>query len=312
MPHTPLYEQVIPNDARTTLNADITSGATSLVVNSAAQMPTVGNFRIIVDNAEIMLVTAVSGTTLTVVRGAEGTAAVAHVVGESVAAVFTAAGMQQVYRDYIPLVEHRPKMYHMEDKAGTPIDGSAFSWNNQTTKSVVNMDLGGLLFTVPRTSANNPDIGTFEKALPTTPYSVTAVVTHPLSGRWTANDSAWIGIGFRETGTSKLQLFRATTFGEITVTNYTNPTTSSSSPSDNDPWKTGEIINFIRIEDDGTNLSYHYSANGIVWQQIYTNLRTSHFTTAPDRVCIGVNSRWPTVQGSDSDYKPQLLHWSEA
>lgn len=65
------------NNAQSTLSAAITSGATALTVASAGAFPSVPQFRIIVED-EIMLVTGVSGTTFTVTRGVEGTAAAAH------------------------------------------------------------------------------------------------------------------------------------------------------------------------------------------------------------------------------------------
>jgi hypothetical protein len=83
------------NNASTTLNGTITSGAASLVVTSATGFPTTGNFRILVDsggNLEYMIVTAVSGTTFTITRGAEGTTGVSHTSGVQVVQVVTAYG----------------------------------------------------------------------------------------------------------------------------------------------------------------------------------------------------------------------------
>ena len=55
------------NDPGTTLNGNISSGASSIVVSSSSGYPTAGNFRIKIGN-ELMLVTAVSGTTSNVTR----------------------------------------------------------------------------------------------------------------------------------------------------------------------------------------------------------------------------------------------------
>lgn len=79
------------NDFSTTLNGAITNTATSLVVASATGAPA-PNFRIRIDN-EIMLVTAVAGTTWTVSRGQEGTTAAAHSSGATVAHVLTKGGL---------------------------------------------------------------------------------------------------------------------------------------------------------------------------------------------------------------------------
>lgn len=80
------------NLAQTTLNGSITNIATTLTVTSATGFPASGQFRIIIDN-EIILVTAVSGTTFTIARGAEGTTGAAHSSGVLVTHVVTAASL---------------------------------------------------------------------------------------------------------------------------------------------------------------------------------------------------------------------------
>lgn len=102
----------LTNKAASTLSAAITSGATSLTVASAAAFPTNGNFRVIVDN-EIMLVTAVSGTTFTVTRGAESTTAASHASGAAITHVLTAASLRA-----LGLQRYRPE--NGIDLFGTP------------------------------------------------------------------------------------------------------------------------------------------------------------------------------------------------
>jgi hypothetical protein len=80
------------NAAQSTLAAAVTAGATTLTVASAATFPPSGNFRLLIDS-EILLVTAVSGNTFTVTRGAEGTAAAAHANGAYATHVLTAAAL---------------------------------------------------------------------------------------------------------------------------------------------------------------------------------------------------------------------------
>lgn len=83
------------NNASSTLNGAIDNDDTSLVVTSASSFPTTGNFRIRIDD-EIMLVTAVSGTTFTVTRAVEGTSAASHSNGADVRHVLTAAALQAI------------------------------------------------------------------------------------------------------------------------------------------------------------------------------------------------------------------------
>lgn len=90
------------NHFSTTLSGTITSGATSLSVASATGLPTAGNFRIRVES-EIMTVTAISGTTLTVTRGAEGTTAAAHNSGVAVDHILTAASLQKAVEENLAI-----------------------------------------------------------------------------------------------------------------------------------------------------------------------------------------------------------------
>lgn len=80
------------NNPQTTLSGAITAGATSINVVSGAAFPATGRFTIIVD-AEIMLVTGVTGTTWTVERGSEATAAAAHNNNATVTGVLTRASL---------------------------------------------------------------------------------------------------------------------------------------------------------------------------------------------------------------------------
>lgn len=77
------------NNGSSTLNGSITDVAASLVITSAATFPTDGNFRILIDS-EIVIVTAISGTTFTITRGAEGTTPAAHANGATVQHILTA------------------------------------------------------------------------------------------------------------------------------------------------------------------------------------------------------------------------------
>src|SRR5271165_2230111 len=89
--------ELYANDCQTSLSAMMLVIDTTLTVVSAAGFPVSGNFRIRVDN-EIMLVTAVAGTTWTVTRAVEAvggvTAAAVHSAGATVAHVLTAASIQ--------------------------------------------------------------------------------------------------------------------------------------------------------------------------------------------------------------------------
>ena len=86
--------ELLANNYATTLNGGIDASTTSVVVTSTTGAPSTsaGNWRIICES-EIMLVTAVSGTTLTVTRGVEGTSGAAHVDTTAVTHLLTKTGL---------------------------------------------------------------------------------------------------------------------------------------------------------------------------------------------------------------------------
>lgn len=96
------------NNAATTLSAAIEStDGTSISVTSAAGFPESGNFRILVDD-EIMLVTAVDGTTWTVMRGAESTTGATHSSGAAVTHVLTAGAIGTLQTPDASVVTYTP------------------------------------------------------------------------------------------------------------------------------------------------------------------------------------------------------------
>ncbi len=74
------------------LNGAINNSVTSMVITAVGNFPTVPQFRIKIDN-EYMLVTAVSGTTWTITRGAEGSTAASHIDLSAVYGILTAGAM---------------------------------------------------------------------------------------------------------------------------------------------------------------------------------------------------------------------------
>lgn len=85
---TPCTLYTASNFARTTLTASLSSSATTITVASTTLFPSCGSAMI---NGEIVTWTGKTSTTFTgVTRGAESTAAVAHIVGERISQTMTA------------------------------------------------------------------------------------------------------------------------------------------------------------------------------------------------------------------------------
>ncbi|MBS0207499.1 MAG: hypothetical protein JSS27_00960 [Planctomycetes bacterium] len=94
-----MAEQLVNNGA-STLVAAISRAQTTCAIHDASSFPTAGNFRVVVDS-ELMLVTSVSGNTLTVTRGIEDSVADAHDANAAVVAVMTAGGITQFVAEQV-------------------------------------------------------------------------------------------------------------------------------------------------------------------------------------------------------------------
>lgn len=99
--------ELFSNQAVTTLSAAITStSATSLTVTSSTGFPAAlstvpSQFRINIDT-ELLIVTNVSGTTWTVVRGAEGSTAATHLISAAVTHIITQGSLGAADASWAP------------------------------------------------------------------------------------------------------------------------------------------------------------------------------------------------------------------
>ena len=83
--------RIFPNTGASIINSAPAAGDAAIIVQSGSSFPnpaTGQEYKIKVDS-EFMLVTAVSGTTLTVIRGADGSTAASHALGALVVTCIT-------------------------------------------------------------------------------------------------------------------------------------------------------------------------------------------------------------------------------
>src|SRR5687767_4230815 len=93
----PLREQ-LANNAFTTLNGGIDSDDSPITVTDGSVFPSTGNFRIRIGD-EILICTARSSNSLTVLRGQESTSAASASNGADVVHIVTAAGLTRWAQD---------------------------------------------------------------------------------------------------------------------------------------------------------------------------------------------------------------------
>lgn len=315
------------NNAETTLNGAITNVATSLVVQSAVLFPTSGPFKIIVE-AEIMKVTAVAGTTFTVVRGQEGTTAAAHGNGAGVVQVVTkdsliavgtniiregtfasrpAAGVEG--RIYIPTDGYtfarddgtKWVPYGPISPALTPPVNGDFAWINQGGATVT-ADKDAVVF-FEAGQGNTTSVRIRKKAAPATPYTITAMFT--TDAGLTMKNNLMAGLVFRESGTGQFVFWGLQT-SQMRVFKYTSPTALNVQYQ---AQVLEEMPRWWRIEDNGTDRKSYFSHDGLAWVLFHTVGRLDFLTTGADEVGFAIsaqNSATPNL-----DVTMNLLHWKQ-
>jgi len=282
--------ELYSNGASTTITEDLDASETGVDVTSASGFPTTGNFRVLVDS-EIMIVTGVSGSTFTVIRGAEGTTAATHTNGATIAHVLTRDSQHAVF-------SHLWGCGFRQQLAG-----SDWTWVNQGSATLTDSGAGVLSLVVPTSSSANLRI--LKKAAPSTPYTITAVMN---GLGWNGGTSSYWGIGWRQSSDGKLVLLTQRYDGQFFVYKYTNPTTYSAAYTQLTTVSMmggGNAPLVYRIEDDGANRKTYLSPNGIDFLLWHTVSRTDFLTA--DEVCFYGN-----CQSSNVGPIVTLYAWEEA
>lgn len=302
------------NNGASTLNGGINNSTTTVVVTSAASFPTTGNFRILIDS-EIMLVTTVSSNTFTVTRAHENTAAASHSDLAVVTHIFTAGAIDAIRSDQIQvgaygsrpaagkagnlyIANDGPYLSHDNGSVWTqygliskvvPVIPGDFSWNNQL--SATETAYGGALVLTTEAGRASPSVVSRLKTAPTAPYTITMcfrVAHKPVTSGGLTN--SWAGMIFRESGTDKrlnMGIFQNDTPNRVVSFSQPSATGSLSTVANLIISVTSPI--WFQISNDNTNLIWRYSPDGYQWNQIATEAKNAHFTTAPDQVGYCLN-----------------------
>lgn len=279
-----MSREVFANLAETTLASGYTSGGASMTVTSASGFPSTGTFRIRLGNAgqTIYRVDSIAGAVFT--GGAEFNDAnatagdsVKIVASRAVAERFTQspeAGEARLISG-VAAVDFYGPAYKL-----TPVVAANFAWLNQGGATVT--DASGVSYL--QVGAQTQNLRARVRTAPATPYTVTALVASEFENLLNQE----VGIGFHEIGTGKSQALRLTSDWLVCVTNSTALNAIGSNQ-----FSTGRFFSpwWMRIRDDGTNLIFSHSADGINFRQLVSDLRTAQFTTAPDRIMYYVNER---------------------
>jgi len=295
----------LANNSQSQLNGAIDSSQTSITVVSGAAFPSVGNFRLVIQD-EILICTSRSTNTLTVIRGQEGTAAASHADGTDVRHVLTAGGLTQWAQDNTEGWGHpsAPPLGVISNGSGGLLASSDFTWVNQGT-STISDQFGTMFLRAPAAAGEQNRI--LKRSAPSAPYSVIAAfqVFKIREGTET------FGILLRESSTQKFSTFgwSLDSVGSIRFSsyNYTDHDTFAGTTlyGREDCLHVGEYF-WVKVEDDNANLKFYVSYDGVEWLPLDSTGRTSFMAGGPDEVGFFVNNQGSTLY----EMGARLSHWS--
>jgi hypothetical protein len=184
--------------------------------------------------------------------------------------------------------------------AGATLVASDFTQLNFGTSTVEDDPSGGLTLRMQSRGAPNGIV--LYRTAPSTPYVVTAhVLTGP--GAATASDNA-NAIGFRESSSGKLS-FISYHYSHSAFVQYLDSPTATGLANSASTHVPDRYDYFLRVENDGANLTYSLSGDGVHFFELRTEAIDYHFDTGPDGIA------WITDCQGTSGETMHLLGWSE-
>lgn len=290
------------NLAETTLASGYTSGTTTLSVTSAAGFPTVGVFRVRLGNAgkTIWRVDSVSGTTFTGAAEANDANAnsgetVKIVASKAVAERFTQSPESGEARliSGAAAVDFFGPIHKL-----TPLDQSGWAWVNQGGFSVTQAN--GIVYLAGPASGAGNNVKLRTVAAPSTPYTITAAIIPLTSGTFSL-----AGIALRNAASGRFIHINARHDRGVVVTKQNTATSFNSDPvTRTNAHGGGGTLLFLRMADDGTNVIFSYSVDGVNFTQLFSEARTT-FINTPDEVGITAGYEGTAVGGAGSS----VLSW---
>lgn len=277
------------NRASSALAAGIDDDDTTLTVDDATTFPTAGNFRVIIGD-ELMIVTAVSGDTFTVTRGAEGTTPASHDMGDSVTHIVTAASIRNIVSQIV----------------STDLTAADFTAINSPTTTDLD---GAVVFRSP------PNTSAYLVRALARPFAAgdTVTICVDVNAMRIGSTNQDYGVGFRDSvGGRALYLHFFGQTGsrtpEFRVARYSTISAWSSNQfiAVQPPW--GSRL-WFRLSNISTTLKFEFSADGEAWATIYTESETAYLANAPNQVYIG-SGYWASAS-TEPDLTMTIRQWLE-
>lgn len=311
------------NNPQGTLASNMDNSQTTLSLTSATGYPSLGTgevFHIKVDS-EIMLVTARSGTTLTVTRGAESSAAASHTAAATVHIIWSAGALDNVRGNMntVGLYSALPSSMKAGDRyqatdSGYDVtyDGSSkryffqgrevfppglagsYSWSNQGSFTLI--DDGGYFLSGPGTGG--VQVRMYGVTAPSFPFKCTVAMLP-----YASNNEGY-GIGVVATDGTKYEVFlliRDTSNKQIAAYQCSSATNISTTWREQfqDPSQISGLVFLRTTFTDATHRTYEVSNDGVNWIS-FSSASSGSFT--PNLVGPGIIPYGSTINGVTQPY----------
>ena len=268
----------------------INGSSTSLTVNSPA--PIDGGFRILCQGELMFVSSGGTGTSWTVIRGIEGTAAVGHTAGTAMHIVLTSTAIDNLRTqwsgigtyanlpssgmksgDRYKCTDSKLEMIYNGSSWNTFVMGnlvalpndSAMSWVNQGT-ATSDSTSGRCFLTTPNVGGDNLRCRVL--SLPSTPYTLEIgfmPLMFPVA-------YATCGMILRDSSGGKIRSIGVQYQGSGTINlyNWNSATSSAGNVLSSNTSPEGSDLFFFKLYDDGTTRSTYWSNDGQDWIQIHS------------------------------------------
>lgn len=302
------------NNAATTLNGAINNSVTTITVTDGSVFPSSGDFRIVIDD-EIMLVTARSTNDLTVTRGVENTTAASHSDSADVTHILSRQSLLNIVRDSLqtgayssrPAASREGELYFSNN---TPLvsrsNGSA--WSNWGP--IFNLTHPGVLADYTDVTASTTNLTYREsdtnagfalgatsssiiarrykarvKAIPSTPRTLTVGFFSSYRARSAgmyAGIFMWDSVNVRGIMYGLTWSTASNTFAIVPRSLYFSTFADNTSPNFltiNEDIMCNDSLIFLRIVDDGSDISYQMSNDNELFYEVATETTGARLAT---------------------------------
>lgn len=304
-------EQLVNNGTTTTSQSiDNSTNPVSFTVTDASVFPATGNFRVRIED-EILLVTAVSGSTLTATRAQEGTSIASHSSGAGINFCLTKGSVQRVIGEFTLVTTSGsmpPTDFGRQAKlTDTPVDarytGSAWQYFgpsfgpfvgaaasdysthiNWSTYAYANQTGPTMLF--GDTGGDSGDQG--RQMVQSLSAGNTTMTIAFLMHRSPNMDSINAGITVRDSGSSKhvrhVYVDTTTPSHQLGIYRYTNDTTYAGTTDIGKAAIVSQFVKFMKVvvNTTGSTISVYLSPDFINWRLAKSYSYSGFFT--PDQI----------------------------